>query len=557
MRIESGRWLLLIGSLAAAVCWSLCHAANPGASPAAVDDPVNLVKNSDFSERAADGRQPADYQLDGDVEYRYVGDAAREVAGWGVAFQSGKDLNGDGAIAGSVAQSVTGIDSSRGRWFRFAFRGLAQNHFAVAGDDLFMKVEFFGSKNGHRAEYDGKVKKIYSQVERDRCDLSVNSDRQVGGAAVWRTYQLDFRIPFSEVDEIRVSAGFGHGSARQARDSEFYVTDFRLQRLEGIADEDETATTRSQSAKPDNLVHIGGRWFYAALSGETAAPKLFDRSNADRLIYHDDQWGAPFAGNTTAWLRAGDLDSDGNLVQQDRFVADNVTISFDATSMIVHTQGLPNHPTGKFPMSGFGPASNPNYIQQRRATYYIPLDPQPNPNHVAIRLDDSNHALHGGPIGVAQNGIVFFNPFDADSKDATNMMDFCCGHPSPDNQYHYHKYPICINSPWADDGKEHSPVIGWAFDGFPIYGPYVSAGVMAKDATGDAGLNEFNIHWDPDRGWHYQVTPGKFPYVIGGFWGSEDSRDSIRGRGPRGGGRRGPPGGAPPSGPPPPLPPDR
>jgi YHYH protein len=126
------------------------------------------------------------------------------------------------------------------------------------------------------------------------------------------------------------------------------------------------------------------------------------------------------------------------------------------------------------------------------------------------------------------------------------MMDFCCGHPSPDNQYHYHKYPICINSPWADDGTAHSPVIGWAFDGFPIYGPYVSAGVMAKDATGDQALNEFNIHYDKDRGWHYQVTPGKFPHIIGGFWGYEDSRDARHGRP---GGRGGPGGfGGPPWG---------
>ncbi len=51
-------------------------------------------------------------------------------------------------------------------------------------------------------------------------------------------------------------------------------------------------------------------------------------------------------------------------------------------------------------------------------------------------------------------------------------MDRCCGHPDPDGTYHYHKYPICMKSPWADDGTDHSPLIGFAFDGFPIYGPY-------------------------------------------------------------------------------------
>ncbi len=136
-----------------------------------------------------------------------------------------------------------------------------------------------------------------------------------------------------------------------------------------------------------------------------------------------------------------------------------------------------------------------------------------------------------GPIGIAANGVVFFNPFDASSQDASSIMDYCCGHPAPDYTYHYHKYPICINSPWADEGKGHSPLIGWAFDGFPIYGPYVKAGVMAKVASGAEGLNEFNEHADKERGVHYQVTPGKFPYIFGGFGGVGYPRDVRLGRG--------------------------
>ena len=126
-------------------------------------------------------------------------------------------------------------------------------------------------------------------------------------------------------------------------------------------------------------------------------------------------------------------------------------------------------------------------------------------------------------------------------------MDYCCGHPSPDNTYHYHKYPICINSPWADEGNSHSPLLGWAFDGFPIYGPYVKAGVLAKDAAGDEGLNDFNLHTDAERGPHYQVTPGKFPYIIGGYWGTRQglARRRSGAEGGHGGRRGGPDGGGP------------
>ncbi len=108
--------------------------------------------------------------------------------------------------------------------------------------------------------------------------------------------------------------------------------------------------------------------------------------------------------------------------------------------------------------------------------------------------------------------------------EAVSIMDRCCGHPSPDNRYHYHKYPVCVKTPFVDFGQEHSPVIGFALDGFPIYGPYVAKNLMAKDDKAHP-LDAFNMRYDDERGWHYCVTPGKFPYVIGGFAGAVDPRN--------------------------------
>ena len=96
---------------------------------------------------------------------------------------------------------------------------------------------------------------------------------------------------------------------------------------------------------------------------------------------------------------------------------------------------------------------------------------------------------------------------------------------------------MCVKSPFVDEGEGHSPLIGWAFDGLPIYGPYEAKGPMAKNDR-DNPLNEFNLHYDEARGWHYHVTPGKFPYVIGGYWGAADGRNLRRGPGPRPGGGR-------------------
>jgi hypothetical protein len=527
------------------------------ASDAAIVRPVgdNLVKNFYFTERAADGT-PADFTLQGRAVAEYLGDKRREVTGWGVALPSGPARGADADRAGSVAQTVA-VDPSLGRWYRFSFRGLPQDHFAVAdSDDLYMKVEYFGqavrpgSPQAGKVSYDAKAKPLYQIVERARKDMTANGDSHVGGAAVWQTFELDFYLPFPQVDSVRLSVGFNHGQGFGANDA-FLVTQFSLVRLAGAPELLSAHSTTQIAAEHGDLIPLGGRWYYdpqGGGGGSREVPARFDYTNAGQLLYFDGHYTAPFLGNTSTWLRVGDKDEAGNIATKDVWIPDNVTLSISGSSLVIHTKSLPNHPTGKFP------GLNPSYIQEQEATYYLPLNPKVNPAHLATNRNNSNHALNMGPIGIATNGVVFFNPFDANSQDASSLMDSCCGHPTPSNLYHYHKYPICLNSPWSDQGTAHSPLIGFAFDGFPIYGPYESPNLMAKDAVGTTppALNDFNIHYDSDRGWHYHVTPGKFPYIIGGYWGTVDRRDQSHGPGggPRlsNAGRFGSGGGGPPGG---------
>jgi len=499
-------------------------------------DPINLVTNPGFEQRLGPG--PAGFELTGGAEYRFLGDRRRDSSRMGIGLSSDQ-------TSGAVSCVVSHLDFRQGKWFRFSFRGLPQANFVVNNDDVYLKIEFFGQ--GGQVFYDGKEKKIYDQVQTLRRDLTVNGDRHQHGAEVWRTYLVDFCLPFPQVDQLKLSVGFGHGVASQKAEAEFFVDDLSLTRIPDPPAVPTPAARPAAIVPTGTLVPLGGRWFYAAREGDTEVPQSFDESNAGRLLYHDNIYSAPFAGNTSAWLRAGDIGQDGRVGSSDRLVTNNVTIRFEAGAMAIRTHGLPNHPTGRFPELGFG---NPNYITEKIRTFYFPLTPNPNPKHFVTDVNNANHALPMGPIGLAVNGVVFFNPFDMNSEDASDFMDRCCGHPAPDGQYHYHKYPICVNSPWADDGKAHSPLLGWAFDGYPLYGPYESAGVMAKDIQGEHALNEFNLHYDEQRGWHYHVTPGKFPYLIGGYWGTRDSRD-VGMRPPRGGpgGPRGPGGGPPRGGP--------
>jgi hypothetical protein len=497
-----------------------------------------LNSNAGLQEQAPGRSSPAGFTIDGDAIYGEFPDRQTETLGRGVRLLSSRDKNGDGARRGSLSQTVSGITAGPGRWFRFRVRGVAQDGFHVQRDDLFLKVEFF--RDGGRNSVDHVQKSIYGQVAQERDDLRDKGTAASLGSGTWRSYDLEFRTPFPEVDTLRLTVGFDHGAGRRDR-SEFHVGEFELTR---IPDPEEfVARMKAKSGEaglaanaPDanSLVHLGGRWFYDARKGDRAPPREFDHTNADRVYYRTDRFEAPFADNMSAWLRKGDLDRAGHLVAKDRFVADNVRLTFTHTHLIVRSHNLPNHPTAVFPDRWRALDGNPNYIQEQNATWYIPLEPQVDPEHIAMQEHNANGALPGGPIGIAVNGVIFFNPFDADSVEAIWRLDRCCGHPSPGFEYHYHKYPVCVKSPWTDDGTAHSPLIGFAFDGFPIFGPYEAPGELAKDSQKNP-LNAFNVHFDEQRGWHYHVTPAKFPHIIGGYWGFIESRN--RHRPPRGPGR--------------------
>lgn len=469
---------------------------------------TDLAKNCDL-ERSTDGKVPDGFQIEGATTYGNLGNHRDEVTGRGVRFDSRQST-------GKLQRTVELPRNHEKRWLRFRIRALAQSGFAA--DDLFLKVEFFSGAG--QTSLDGVRKSLFEQVENDRQDLTANGVEGRNGASVWRSYDLEFRLPFAEIDQLKLTVGFRGGKGKST-ESEFWIDDFEIQPMT-------TPSITSRSTNNDNpptfevssLHPMGGKWYLSSL---VQKPAVFDAATVGNLLFVAGRPETPFADNATAWLRRGYLDKSGNLVEQDRFVPNNLIVSFTKSHLVLKTRNLPNHPTANFPKST-GSDANPNYIQERERTFYLPLEPKVNAKHKAMTTSNRNRALNMGPIGVAINGVVFFNPFDADMEDAASLMDTCCGHPAPDNTYHYHKYPVCVKSPWSDDGKGHSPVIGWAFDGFPIYGPYESAGEMAKDCKSNP-LNEFNVHFDKERGWHYHVTPGKFPYIIGGYWGDVEKRN--------------------------------
>tara|TARA_R110002049_G_scaffold27321_2_gene94342 strand:+ start:610731 stop:612284 length:1554 start_codon:yes stop_codon:yes gene_type:complete len=472
---------------------------------------------------------PSGFVVLGDVTYGDLSDPRVELSGRGFRLHGSTDTSGDARNEGIVMTTIDDVDPDQGRWFRFDVRGMAEDNFDVAGDGLYLKVEFF--KDGGRNSLDMIKQSIFGQIQRERTDLKDDGTNKHLGLAVWRNYSLDFRTPFPEVDTMRVSVGFTGRKGDEKR------TDFLIRQMQvtRIPPPDDYVPQTEGSATLDparlaSLIPLGGRWYYDPYGDETSPPEVFNEANSHRLIYRSERLETPFADNMTSWLRQGYLDFDGNEVTEDKYVSNSLTINVTDKHLVMRSKNLPNHPTAKFPDAWRFLDGNPAYIKEQRATWYIPLEPKVDEDHVAMDRQNQNQALPMGAIGVANNGVIFFNPFDhIFEADATWRLDRCCGHPSPNYQYHYHKYPVCVKSPWSDDGQSHSPVIGFAFDGFPVYGPYESEGLLAKDST-DNPLNDFNVHKDAKRGWHYHVTPGQFPHLIGGYWGELEMMNRRRGR---------------------------
>jgi len=128
-------------------------------------------------------------------------------------------------------------------------------------------------------------------------------------------------------------------------------------------------------------------------------------------------------------------------------------------------------------------AGNPNIPANQDFVFRITRDPQANTGAPI------NTPL--GHIGVWRNGVSIFNAKDGMSYLNQNAwrqnavvvegpsFDLCNGHPAPNGEYHHHLNPSCL---YDDQNDEvHSPIIGYAFDGFPIYGAY---GFVGTDGSG-------------------------------------------------------------------------
>ncbi len=223
----------------------------------------------------------------------------------------------------------------------------------------------------------------------------------------------------------------------------------------------------------------------------------------------------------TSWLQNNTITGrhyvNGNSTPiVDAVIANCQTVQYSTDWVYINTHGIPTYVTGPF-LDG-----NPSLATDQNAIFKFPLNP--------VQNNGTPTPTNGGNIGVFVNGVALFDYRDGVAWNAnTNALcggpgnppcpggpgasmdwnrdaipaekpGFDCSkaHPAMGN-YHHHQNPsafnldlvtistICDLYPadglYVIDSAMHSPLIGFAYDGFPIYGAYAF-----KNADGTGGI---------------------------------------------------------------------
>jgi len=204
-----------------------------------------------------------------------------------------------------------------------------------------------------------------------------------------------------------------------------------------------------------------------------------------------------------------------------------IKVIINGATRKITAKGVPSHVTGVYPVSRSDDAyqydRNPNRIRTSRVSLNLPAEPQ-----VASRAS----CVPMGMIGVSLTGAAIFNALDAPGRDAVahEIQDSCSGHPERSGQYHYHGPSECMTELGrGSDG--HSGLVGYALDGFGIYGSNGAGGKHLSNANLDACHGHVEtVVWDGKARamYHYHLTD-EYPYTLGCFKGTPQSSGQRQG----------------------------
>jgi hypothetical protein len=186
-------------------------------------------------------------------------------------------------------------------------------------------------------------------------------------------------------------------------------------------------------------------------------------------------------------------------VQRDLPFVAEFAVSDDTTSCAITANDIPNYDFN----DGTGHFADP--VATQNISLSIPRNPEPASATTELSLLGYNAVmLNGVVLDQVANGC--FKPDDAGADENGNVANGCGlwvdwrldplgkvtfgtdshnAHVQPGGVYHYHGNPMALFDPQETD--QGSPVIGFAADGFPIYGPHFidpASGNMLEATSG-------------------------------------------------------------------------
>ena len=231
------------------------------------------------------------------------------------------------------------------------------------------------------------------------------------------------------------------------------------------------------------------------------------------------------AAPVSIWPNAGIPKNAGSPSQITPAYADVQQVLYSANFVYVRSADLASHKMGPWYKEYAKVTVNGLWPDNGRLTSKIPRNPTLAPTPSSA---NNFNQVAQGPVGVMVNGVTIANLGDGSGWNPTTqrdggitgggvpgnqtnvwircatgaegpILDGGFGHPAPDGGYHYHANPRALRYQLGDNlsynaatdtytenttNLHHSPIIGWAYDGYPIYGPYGYSSAM--DASSPA-----------------------------------------------------------------------
>jgi len=190
-------------------------------------------------------------------------------------------------------------------------------------------------------------------------------------------------------------------------------------------------------------------------------------------------------------------DESGN----DSTYQETFTGSSTSSGRNITASGCPNH---------YNHATNPNSATVQNHNFEVYAYP-------CFANDTLNVTCTVDGLGILRNGVVLYGQAVGltDCSDAVvseaDTFDYCGGHADGQGAYHYHIPPTCLLKQLnIAQEQSHGDILGWALDGFPIYGPYGQTKNLMYQCTDTGFANQSDCV--DECGGHLQHTVDGYLY---------------------------------------------